>query len=83
MAMKFHKQLDRYAVHEGALTQDKKWVHQTWMWPSHPQAYYNGSETGGSALYIAKATAKFNPLDGTAHTQTHTFLCAPWFVTYR
>ena len=50
MAMNFHEQLDKYTVLEGALTQDAKWVHQTWVWPSHPQAYYNGAETGGSAL---------------------------------
>ena len=50
MAMKVHKQLDRYTVHEGAVAQDEKWVHQTWVWPGHPQAYYNGVETGGPAL---------------------------------
>ena len=50
MATKVHKQLDRYTVHEGAVAQDEKWVHQTWVWPGHPQAYYNGVETGGPAL---------------------------------
>ena len=48
MAMKFHKQLDRYTVHEGCVAVDEKWVHQTWVWPSHPQAYYDGVETGAS-----------------------------------
>ena len=48
MAMKFHKQLDRHTVHEGCVATDEKWVHQTWVWPSHPQAYYDGEETGAS-----------------------------------
>ena len=48
MAVKFHKQLDRHTVHEGCVANDEKWVHQTWVWPSHPQAYYDGEETGAS-----------------------------------
>ena len=50
MAMKFHKQLDRHTVHEGCVAVDEKWVHQTWVWPSHPQAHYDGVETGGALL---------------------------------
>ena len=50
MAMKFHKQLDRHTVHESCAASDEKWVHQTWVWPSHPQAYYHGVETGGASL---------------------------------
>jgi len=50
MAMKIHNQLDRYTVHEGCVAADEKWVHQTWVWPSHPQAYYHGIETGGDSL---------------------------------
>ena len=50
LAMKFHKQLDRYTVHEGCVAIDEKWVHQTWVWPSHPQAHYVGVETGGPLL---------------------------------
>jgi hypothetical protein len=47
MAMKVHKQLDRYTVHEGCTAVDEKWVHQTWVWPGHPQAWQgNGVETG-------------------------------------
>ena len=47
-AINFHKQLDRYTVHEGCVASDEKWVHQTWVWPSRPQAYYEGVETGVS-----------------------------------
>ena len=50
MALKFHKQLDRYTVHEGCVARDEKWVHQTWVWPRHPQAHYEGVETGGPLL---------------------------------
>ena len=50
MAMKFHKQLDRHTVHEGCVAVDEKWVHQTWVWPSHPQAHFDGVETGGALL---------------------------------
>ena len=50
MAMKFHKQLDRYTVHEGCVAHDEKWVHQTWVWPRHPQAHYEGVETDGVLL---------------------------------
>lgn len=50
MAMQFHKQLDRYTVHEGCAASDEKWVHQTWVWPSHPQAHYVGVETGGPSI---------------------------------
>jgi hypothetical protein len=46
MAMKFHKQLDRHTVHEGGEAIDEKWVHQTWVWPSHPQAHYEGVSVG-------------------------------------
>ena len=49
-AMQFHKQLDRHTVHEGCVANDEKWVHQTWVWPSHPQAYYHGVETDGTVL---------------------------------
>ena len=49
-ALEFHKQLDRYTVHEGCVATDEKWVHQTWVWPNHPQAYYHGVETGGALL---------------------------------
>ena len=49
-ALRFHKQLDRYTVHEGCVAADEKWVHQTWVWPSHPQAYYHGVETDGVSL---------------------------------
>jgi hypothetical protein len=48
MARKFHKQLDRHTVHEGCVAVDEKWVHQTWVWPSHPQAYYHGVQAGAS-----------------------------------
>lgn len=47
-AMEFHKQLDRHTVHEGSAAVDEKWVHQTWVWPGHPQAYFDGIETGAS-----------------------------------
>ena len=50
LAMKFHKQLDRHTVHEGGTADDEKWVHQTWVWPSHPQFYYDGVETDGVEL---------------------------------
>jgi len=50
LAMQFHKQLDRHTVHEGCVADDEKWVHQTWVWPSHPQAYYEGVETDGALL---------------------------------
>ena len=46
-ALMYHKQLDRYTVHEGCVAADEKWVHQTWVWPSHPQAYFDGVETDG------------------------------------
>lgn len=46
MAMKFHKQLDRHATHDSSVAIDEKWVHQTWVWPSHPQAHYDGLEIG-------------------------------------
>ena len=49
-AAKFHKQLDRYTVHEGSTAVDEKWVHQTWVWPGHPQAYFDGVETSGPSL---------------------------------
>ena len=50
LAMKFHKQLDRYTVHEGCVAYDEKWVHQTWVWPRHPQAHYEGVKTDGVKL---------------------------------
>ena len=50
LAVKFHKQLDRHTVHEGGTADDEKWVHQTWVWPSHPQFYYDGVETDGVEL---------------------------------
>ena len=50
LAMKFHKQLDRYTVHEGCVAHDEKWVHQTWVWPRHPQAHQVGVETDGVLL---------------------------------
>ena len=50
LAMKFHKQLDRHTVHEGCVATDEKWVHQTWVWPSHPQAHFEGVETDGALL---------------------------------
>ena len=50
MAMKFHNSMDRHTVHEGCAAADEKWVHQTWVWPSHPQAHYVGVETGGASL---------------------------------
>ena len=49
-ALKFHKQLDRYTVHEGRVVVDEKWVHQTWVWPSHPQAHCHGVGPGGVSL---------------------------------
>ena len=50
LAMAFHKQLDRYTVHEGCVAADEKWVHQTWVWPRHPQAHFEGVKTGGASL---------------------------------
>lgn len=50
LATQFHKQLDRHTVHEGCTATDTKWVHQTWVWPNHPQAYYEGVETDGVLL---------------------------------
>lgn len=50
MAMRYHNQLDRHATHEACVAVDEKWVHQTWVWPNHPQAYYEGVETGGATL---------------------------------
>jgi len=50
LAMKFHNSLDRHTVHEGCVATDEKWVHQTWVWPRHPQAHYEGVETGGAPL---------------------------------
>jgi len=50
MAMKVHQSMDRHTVHEGCVARDEKWVHQTWVWPSHPQAYYDGVETDGALL---------------------------------
>jgi len=50
MAMKVNNSMDRHTVHEGCAAEDEKWVHQTWVWPSHPQAYYDGVETGGTLL---------------------------------
>jgi len=49
-AMRFRNQLDRYTVHEGCVAVDEKWVHQSWVWPSHPQAHYDGVETGAVGL---------------------------------
>ena len=49
-AMRFRNQLDRYTVHEGCVAVDEKWVHQTWVWPGHPQAYFDGGKTDGAVL---------------------------------
>lgn len=49
-AMQVHNSIDRYTVHEGCVAVDEKWVHQTWVWPKHPQAYYNGAATDGVVM---------------------------------